>query len=599
MLQTEWQRWLRYELFDSVPCCIAIIDRNYTIVENNAEFRRVFGEGRGKKCFESYKGRTARCSDCMAAQTFVDGKPRVNDEVGIDIKGRKAHYLVHVVPVIAQDGTIPYVVELSFDVTETKRLQREYQLLFEQVPCFVMVLNRDLRIVRANERVKEVFGECAGKPCYEVLKRRWEKCEDCPAERTFADAECHTSSQVGTNQFGGKTHYLVNTSPLWTGNGHVAHVIEMALDLTETRKLEDDLAREHFFRKELIENSLDGVVATDPDGNLIIFNPAAEKILKYSAEKLLRKPPPTSLFPPTFKKIIESKVGECVLPETTVTAADGEKIPARLSGVALNREGDFIGTAAFLQDLRGMKRLEREKLEAERFAAVGQTVAGLAHGIKNILTGLEGAMYVFDSGLEKGKQDRVDHGWEMLNRNIEKISRLARNLLTFSKGRTIEVKLTDPKKLVSDVVSLFRDLAQQHHIELVAEANEVSPAYLDPEGIHDCLANLISNAIDACRMSEKEACRVAIRCMEENGSLVFEVEDTGCGMDYETKQRVFTTFFTTKGEGGTGIGLLTTRRIVQEHGGAITMESTPGKGSIFRLIFPREQLPRPTEPPGE
>ncbi|MBW1810503.1 MAG: sensor histidine kinase [Deltaproteobacteria bacterium] len=81
---------------------------------------------------------------------------------------------------------------------------------------------------------------------------------------------------------------------------------------------------------------------------------------------------------------------------------------------------------------------------------------------------------------------------------------------------------------------------------------------------------------------------------ETDATLVFEVADTGCGMDYQIKGKVFTTFFTTKGLGGTGLGLMVTRKIVQEHGGRITADSTPGKGSVFRIEFPHSRLPQPT-----
>lgn len=596
MAEFEWQRWLHTQLFDLVPCNIAIIDRNYNIVDNNHSFAEVFGEGRGRPCYEVYKGRSERCSHCMATQTFADGKVRVNDEVGVDRKGRTAHYIVHIAPIYGENGDIPYLIEMSTDVTETKRLQREYQILFERVPCFIAVLNRDLRIVRANERFHETFGETTGQHCYEVYKRRTEKCEDCPAEMTFLDGRPHSGAHVGISKDGQPTHYFVNTSPLSRGGPNIAHVIEMALDMTEVRKLEDELARANALRENLIENSIDGVIATDPDGKVMIFNPAAESMLKYRARDLIGRRPPDSILPDKFKEAFEAGRDICVLPDTIVMDGNGEGIPVRLSGVTLKRDDEPIGNAIFLQDLRKVKQLERDKIDAERLAAVGQTVAGLAHGIKNILTGLEGGMYVVNSGLKKGQQERVDVGWEMLKRNINKISALVKNLLNFSKGRTPHVTMVDPNELVRDIVALYHDAAQQDGIELLAETDDsIAEAPLDSEEIHTCLANLVSNALDACQMSEKMKCSVTIRCREENDSLIYEVADEGSGMDYEIKQKVFTNFFTTKGTGGTGLGLLLTRKIVQEHGGKITVESTPGEGSLFRLVFPRERLPQPTQ----
>jgi signal transduction histidine kinase len=246
-------------------------------------------------------------------------------------------------------------------------------------------------------------------------------------------------------------------------------------------------------------------------------------------------------------------------------------------------------------DVTQLHQLEQEKLEAERLAAVGQTVAGLAHGIKNILTGLEGGVYIFKSGLDRNDRKRVDQGWEVLNRNIEKISSLAKNLLSFSKGGTPKVQMVQPADVVAEVIALYRETARQHNIELKAECDQpMEPAPMDPEGIHTCLANLVANALDACQMSEKPVCEIRVRCREENQAIIFEVEDEGCGIDYEIKHQVFTNFFTTKGQGGTGLGLLLTRKITQEHGGKIALESTPGEGSLFKLVFPRNRLPKPT-----
>jgi PAS domain S-box-containing protein len=598
MSTPEWEKWLRTQLFDQVPCNIAIIDRNYKVVDHNRSFAEVFGEGKGRQCFEVYKGRSERCIQCMAAQTFSDGEVRVNDEVGIDRKGRTAHYVVQMAPIYGDDGDIPYLIEMSTDVTETKRLKREYQVLFERVPCFVAVLNRDLRIVRANERFRETFSETTGQHCYEIYKRRTEKCDDCPAEQTFLDGRAHSGTHVGIDKDGKPTHYIVNTAPLSRGHpDRVAHVIEMALDMTEVRKLEDELARANVLREALIENSVDGIIATDPKGKIIIFNPAAESMLKRNAKELMgRRRPFDSLLPFEFRDAMESGKEICVLPETTIFSSDSKEIPIRFSGVALKQEDEPIGRAIFMQDLRKIKQLEREKIDAERLAAVGQTVAGLAHGIKNILTGLEGGMYVVNSGLKKGQKDRVGVGWDMLERNIGRISSLAKNLLSFSKGHTPNVLIVDPNDLVGEVVALYHDAARKAGIKLIGETDaSIAPAPFDPEEMHSCLANLVSNALDACEMSEKTGCNVTVRCREEDGSIVFEIADEGTGMDYEIKQKVFTNFFTTKGSGGTGLGLLLTRKIVQEHGGEITVDSTPGEGSLFRLVFPRDRLPRLTD----
>jgi signal transduction histidine kinase len=250
-----------------------------------------------------------------------------------------------------------------------------------------------------------------------------------------------------------------------------------------------------------------------------------------------------------------------------------------------------------LQDLTEIKTLQNEKLEAERLAAVGQTVAGLAHGVKNLITALEGGMYMLNTGLSKSNLGRVQKGIEMLDRNIERISQFVNAFLGFSRGREIRAAESQPSDISREVVSMYATRAKKHGIILRHERiGEMASAAIDYESMHECLTNLVGNAIDACIISDKnDGLRVTVRAYEEDGSIVYEVSDNGCGMDYEIKKKVFTNFFTTKGLGGTGLGLLMTKKIVHEHGGRIDYESEPGEGTLFRIRLPRNRLPKPVE----
>jgi signal transduction histidine kinase len=225
---------------------------------------------------------------------------------------------------------------------------------------------------------------------------------------------------------------------------------------------------------------------------------------------------------------------------------------------------------------------------------VGQTVAGLAHGIKNLIMGLEGGMYVVNSGLRSDNEERVLQGWRMLEEDITRISSFVKEFLEFAKGRQPRVQMIQPNDVARVVVDRYRERAGRSGVELRLDLGELGEAPMDEEGLHTCLTNLVLNAIDACVMSTKEACHVVLSTQEKDGLLTFEVTDDGCGMDYDIKQKVFTNFFSTKASGqGTGLGLLTTRKIVQEHGGQVSFESAEGEGSVFRLQFPRDNLPQP------
>lgn len=469
----------------------------------------------------------------------------------------------------------------------TADLQRDYQVLFERVPCYVAVLDRGLRIVRANEKFRATFGDCAGTPCYLAYKRHDAPCRECPAQETFRDGQGHSGVQTGVDQQGQPVHYIITTSPLGPD-----YVMEMAVDVTQTRELSRELEHTKAFQENLIHNSIDAIVAADANGLVTVFSRAAGELFHCLPEQAMGRGA-EPFFPREFLQVIAEAGRTCVLPETTLTARDGARIPVRFSGAVLHREGQVVGGAGFFQDLRPIKQLQQEILETERLAAVGGAAAGIAHGVKNILEGLEASMYVVKSGVRRGDERVMEQGWQTLERNIEKVSSLVREFLTYAKAAPTAKSLVDPNAIVEDVAALYQDSARQATVELVLELGAVEPAWLDREGIHTSLANLASNALDACVAGEKPNGRVVFRTADRDGKLVLEVEDTGCGMDSETQERIFTAFFSTKGADGTGLGLSITSKIVSQHHGAVEVESTVGQGTVTRIELPRDKLTPP------
>jgi PAS domain S-box-containing protein len=585
------------ELLEEVPAGVMVMDRDFQIVDHNRAFVDVYGPSTEKPCYQVYKDRGTPCPDCPAQQTFEDGRPRVLEESGLDRNGQTIHYLARVVPLRDEAGDITHVAAITTDLTATKRLQREYQTLFEKVPCYVAVLNRDRRVIKANEMFRRTFGEPRGDFCYKLFKGLRTECEDCPAAKTFVDGRSHTSRHVGQTRDGTETHYVVSTAPLLQGEGETTHVIEMALDVTEMTALEAQLQHAHVFRQALVENALEAVVVIDEAQRVVLMNKAAEELWSADRQTLIGHKAPRAMVPAALRRQRATTGATVKLPDTTITNLAGETVPVQLAGMTIFSEGRYLGGAVKALDLRATKELEREKLTAERLAAVGQTVAGLAHGIKNVLMGLEGGMYAFQSGMSKGDDERMLQGWQMLEENINRITTFVKEFLEFARGRTPTVHLIDPNEVAAKVVNLFKDKAEMAGIRLAFEPQaEVPPAFMDEEGIHACLVNLVSNALDACETSDKPDPEVTVRTHDHGGSLVLEVADTGTGIDYEIRKKVFTTFFSTKGSGkGTGLGLLTTRKIVQQHGGKVSFESTAGMGSVFRLEFPHDRLPRPRE----
>lgn len=349
--------------------------------------------------------------------------------------------------------------------------------LWYRVPMSIGVIDRSYNIVEANPRFAQNYGDWQGRSCHEVYKGLAERCKHCAAAKTFADGLVREREEEGVVRDGKQTHYLVHMVPLIGEDGKIPYIVEMSTDITN------------------------------------------------------------------------------------------------------------------------VKLLEQEKVNAERLATVGQTVAGLAHGIKNLLMGIDGGMYVLESGMEKADPERMLKGWSMLKEDMARMTSFVKEFLDFARGRTPQVRLVDPNQPARKVLSLFRDTAKLKGIEIRAKFQEdIPPVYMDEDGIHTCLTNLVSNALDACEVSDKPSRNVVLSTSEQGGKLIYKVADDGAGMDYDIKKKIFTSFFSTKVSGkGTGLGLLTTRKIVQEHGGTVSFNSTEGAGSVFRLEFPRARLPQPTE----
>jgi PAS domain S-box-containing protein len=594
MTSFAWDPEHRSKLFDQIPSGVFVVDRSLNIVDHNRAFTALFGESCGQPCYRILKGRAEPCPLCAAEKTFMDGEERVLEQQGVDRSGLPVDYLVQLTPLRNGTSDVDFVAAITTDLTATKSLQREYQTLFEKVPCYVAVINRDFRVVRANARFRKTFGEPMGEHCYRLFKQLGERCAECPVEKTFVDRASQTIHHVGTGRDGNPTHYLAFTAPLLRNESEITHVIHMSLDTTEVHDLETRLHQADAMREALLGSSLDAIVVFDAKERIQLMNPAAERLWGFPADSLIGRKAPQDMTPAPLKRVLSGKKDWDLQHEVEVTTKSGEHVAVRAAAVTLSQEGKHIGSAVMVHDLREVKALEKDKLEAERLAAVGQTVAGLAHGIKNILTGLEGGMYVTSSGLKKKDNQRISQGWEMLQRNIRRISDLAKNLLAFSRGDRPDPRLIDPGQVVQEVAELYRHRIRQHGIKLESEIEPgIDKAWFDPEGLHSCLANLVSNAMDACLVSQNRSCTIRVGLREESGKLVFEVADSGCGMDYELKQKVFTSFLTTKGKGGTGIGLRITRKIVQQHGGEVDVFSESGQGSTFRLSFPRWRLPHP------
>jgi signal transduction histidine kinase len=228
------------------------------------------------------------------------------------------------------------------------------------------------------------------------------------------------------------------------------------------------------------------------------------------------------------------------------------------------------------------------KINQKELATLGQSIALLSHGIKNILEGLQGGAYVVDEGFKDGDLALARKGWKIVSKNIYDVTDIVQNVLYSSKNRPLKYDTVSPPQLVKDSLALFRDKAAAFHIRLREQINlHVTNVQLDIGSVRRMLNNLIWNALEACINDKRKKNHfVSVKTdYYDNDHIMFEISDNGTGMDQATQRNIFEEFFSTKGSGGTGLGLAVVEKVVNKHGGRIEVTSRPGKGTKFTVIF--------------
>jgi signal transduction histidine kinase len=232
-------------------------------------------------------------------------------------------------------------------------------------------------------------------------------------------------------------------------------------------------------------------------------------------------------------------------------------------------------------------RFYNDKIQAERLAAVGQTIATLSHHIKNILQGIRGGSYLIDMGLKEKDESFVRQGWTIVDKNQTKIYNMVLDMLSFSKEREPALEPSDLNETIGDVVELMHSRAQELGVKLSWHASADLPqVMIDPEGIHRALLNIVTNAIDASEGVQDA--QVAIKTeWDRDASIVrISVSDNGVGIEPDDIPTIFQIFESSKGSRGTGLGLPVSQKIIREHGGKITVNSRPGQGATFTIELP-------------
>lgn len=229
-------------------------------------------------------------------------------------------------------------------------------------------------------------------------------------------------------------------------------------------------------------------------------------------------------------------------------------------------------------------RLYQMNMEKERLASLGQGISGAAHCIKNILNMVTMGASGVEAGIEKGNMDLLKHSWQSIQKGCDRISEMVLDMLDYSKERSPECVPVALNQLLAEITAMVKPKLEEHNVKLVQDFDpDIGILLLDEKGIHRCIINLISNALDA--LDESNGC-VVVRSRLDRETKEVEVQISDNGRGIANMGKIFDVFYSTKGSKGTGLGLSVTKKIIDEHGGTLSAKSKEGEGTTFVIRLP-------------
>lgn len=454
---------------------------------------------------------------------------------------------------------------------------------FNEMPCFVSVHNPKLKIVAVNPLYKERLGDKVGCNSWEVYAGQAGTESECPAAQTFKTAKGQRVRAAVETLNGDSAQVIVHTAPIRNQAGDVELVVEISADITEVKRLREQLQRTQQLYQQLFDEVPCYISVQDRQFRLTATNRRFKEDFDvqtggfcYAVYK--QRDEPCAICP--VAKTFED--GQSHQTEMVVTSKSGEQYNLLIWTAALkNAAGKITHVMEMATNITQIRKLQ------EHLSSLGLKIGSISHGIKSLVAGLDGGMYLVETGLNKEKPERVKEGWEDVKTIVNRIRKLVHDILFFTKERELKCDRVDVLSFADDVASTVEPKAKAKGIEFVYNFDTPLGEFeIDSGAMRLALINILENALDACVEDEvKKSHQIVFNVQQDEQQIFFEVKDNGIGMDRETRESLFTLFFSSKGNKGTGLGLFIADKIIDQHGGRISVKSKPGQGSSFKITL--------------
>jgi PAS domain S-box-containing protein len=456
---------------------------------------------------------------------------------------------------------------------------------FNEMPCFVSIHNRELKVVATNPLLRERLGNKIGANSWEIYSGAESQRDTCPVAKTFKSGKGQRSRTTVTYLDGTRCPVIIHTTPIHNSQGDLDLVLEISADISEVERLQEELRTTQHRYQQLFDEVPCYITVQDRSFKITASNRRfkedfGEDTGTHCYYVYKSRPQPCEECPvaKTFKD------GRSHQSEMVVTAKSGQQYNVLINTAPiLNAAGEIEQVMEMSANITEIRRLQ------DRLSSLGLMVSSISHGVKGILTGLDGGLYVLNSGLAKRSEDQIEKGLNIVQQMVDRIRHMVLDILYYAKERGLDWKPINVIDFAEDVVARVDPKLKNQRIEFsTAFDPSLGEFEVDAGLAATALANIIENAVEACLGDfSGPSHRITFKIGQDSEHIIFEISDSGVGMAAETKDQIFNLFFSSKGQFGTGLGLFVAKQVVQQHGGSIEVESTLGRGSVFNVILPK------------
>ena len=604
-------------LFENASDAIYILDKNGNFAAVNRKAEELTGFKREDFVGKSFRKIIPLKSLPEAIKGFLDVVRGKEVKIELELKtATKKTVLAEVTstPLIVK-GKIVGTLGIVRDITERKKAENalreseeKFRKIFESANDSLIYLDTSGRIVDVNEKAVETFGgskeELLGK---NFIRVGIFSLRDIPKllslfARILRGKEGYIRLRIKNKK--DQEVCLECSSSIIKANNKLFGILVIARDITERKEMEEKWCS-------LVENAPNIILIVDRDGkiqfiNRTVINTSPEEVIGRSIYDFI-DPKHHDVVRKTIGQVFQSGEGSSY--EISGTGPDGGASWYATQVGPIKRDGQIVSVTLITIDVterkqmqqkleeysqqlevlvekrtRQLKEAQEQLIKSERLATIGQVAAMVGHDLRNPLTGINGAAYYLKTKLGQKLDMKSKEMFEIIERDVRHANKIINDLMEYSREIRLEFTETTPKSIMNDALSLV-EIPKNLQIEDLTQ-NEPKMK-MDIDKMKRVFSNFIKNAVDAM----SEGGKLAISSRKSDGNVEIMFVDTGMGMAKEVMEKLWTPFFTTKAK-GMGLGLAICKRIIENHGGKISVESIVGEGTTFTVTIPIEPKPK-------